>query len=103
MQLEGAQLWAIVIVWYVVWNVAVFRMMVHDKIQARRGGRRVRENTMLFCGLLGGALGGWIAMKARRHKTKHARFAIGFPLMVVIHVALVAWLLVSEGVLSKVQ
>ncbi|EFU42578.1 hypothetical protein PVOR_06975 [Paenibacillus vortex V453] len=42
-----------------------------------------------FCWLqLGGALGVWIAMYRKRHKTRHLSFKIGVPLLLIVNVAL---------------
>ena len=46
----------------------------YDKLQARRGGRRVPEPALLVLSLIGGALGGWAGMLVWRHKTNHTSF-----------------------------
>ena len=42
--------------------------------------------------LLGGALGGTLAMQVFRHKTRHWYFRFGFPLLTVLQIALLLWL-----------
>ena len=46
----------------------------YDKLQAKRGGRRVPEPALLLLSLIGGALGGWAGMLVWRHKTTRATF-----------------------------
>lgn len=69
-------------------NLVLFAVMGADKARARRRARRVPEATLFFLALIGGALGGTLGMLAFRHKTRHASFFIGFPLI------LAAWLAV---------
>ena len=57
-------------------GLITFLIYGYDKLQARRGGRRVSERTLLLLALAGGALGGWAGMLIWRHKTRHASFWI---------------------------
>ncbi|TJY42182.1 DUF1294 domain-containing protein [Cohnella pontilimi] len=72
-------------------NATAYALMSFDKAQARRGGRRIAERTLLTTAAAGGSLGAWIAMRSRRHKTKHAAFAAGIPLMLAIHIGILAY------------
>jgi len=76
-------------------NAAAYLLMAVDKARARRGERRIRERTLLLAAAAGGSPGAWIAMRTRRHKTKHAAFAIGIPLMCILHAGLLVWLLMD--------
>ena len=74
-------------------NVAAFLMMGADKKRAIQQRRRIPEKTLLLTALVGGSLGAYMGMQSFRHKTKHLKFSIGLPAMVVLHLALGAWLL----------
>lgn len=80
-----------------LWLAAVSGLAVlltlHDKRAARRGARRVPERTLLLVCALGGSAAMLAAMRAIRHKTKHAKFMVGVPVMIAAQVAvgLVAW------------
>jgi uncharacterized membrane protein YsdA (DUF1294 family) len=41
----------------------------------------------------GGALGAWLGMYTVRHKTQHAKFTVGVPALLLLQLALAAWLL----------
>jgi len=62
-------------------NVITFIEMGHDKAQAKKGGQRVPEKRLFLLAAIGGGIGGWLGMKAWRHKTKHRSFVVGMPLL----------------------
>lgn len=68
-------------------SFVLFAMMGIDKALARRGAWRVPERTLFLLALLGGALGGIIGMYFFRHKTRHASFKAGLPVMLIINIA----------------
>lgn len=61
-----------------------------DKIKARYGAWRVRERTLFLISALGGSVAMYLTMLAIRHKTKHASFMLGIPLIIVVQVIAVA-------------
>lgn len=75
------------LIYLAVINLALFAVMGADKARARRRTRRVPEATLFFLALIGGALGGTLGMLAFHHKTRHASFFIGFPLILAVWLA----------------
>ncbi|MBZ0092152.1 MAG: DUF1294 domain-containing protein [Sulfuricellaceae bacterium] len=67
-----------------------------DKSRARRGGRRVSEQTLHLMAALGGWPGAALAQRACRHKTRKASFQAVFWLTVAAHLAFWAWLLIRR-------
>ena len=67
-------------------NALSFLLMLIDKQKAKKNRWRIPENTLLGICLIGGSLGGMIAMNIFRHKTKHLRFSVGIPLMLILHI-----------------
>lgn len=65
----------------------LFAMMGIDKSLAKRGAWRVPEKTLFLLALLGGALGGIIGMYFFRHKTRHASFKVGLPMLLIVNIA----------------
>ncbi len=61
---------------------------VFDKVAAKKRAWRIPEATLMFIGLIGGALPMFITMKLIRHKTKHKKFMIGLPAEFILHVIL---------------
>ncbi len=70
-----------------IMSAITFAAMGIDKAAAKAGARRIPEKTLFCLGLLGGALGGILGMELFRHKTKHASFKIGMPLLLIVNVA----------------
>ena len=67
-------------------NALAFLLMLIDKQKAKKNRWRIPENTLLGVCFIGGSLGGFLAMHLLRHKTKHFRFAVGIPVMLVLHI-----------------
>ena len=67
---------------------------VYDKWAAKkRPKERTRESTLLLLSALGGSVSMLLTMLAIRHKTKHIKFMLGIPLILVFQIALIAALL----------
>lgn len=64
-----------------LWSVIV---TVHDKIAAKRGRRRIPERTLIALSVFGGSVAMYMTMQMIRHKTKHAKFMIGIPVIIVL-------------------
>ncbi|MFC4103463.1 DUF1294 domain-containing protein [Paenibacillus xanthanilyticus] len=86
-----------IVIYLVLINIAAFMLMGNDKALARQGKRRVSERRLMTYAAVGGSVGAYLGMRAYRHKTKHAKFYIGLPVLVIAHVvvlvALFRWLL----------
>ncbi len=80
-------------------NVITFGAFWHDKTQARSGGWRVPERTLLLLALLGGWGAAKYAQGALRHKTIKQPFGLLLNLVPLAWVGLAAglWLAVSYG------
>jgi len=68
----------------------------HDKRAARRHKWRVRESTLLLVAALGGSAAMLMTMLLIRHKTKHAKFMVGLPVIIAIQIAVII-LIASKG------
>jgi uncharacterized membrane protein YsdA (DUF1294 family) len=49
---------------------------------------RISEPTLLAFAALGGSVGALAAMKLFHHKTKHKKFYIGVPVIIILQIAL---------------
>ncbi|MGI6167717.1 MAG: DUF1294 domain-containing protein [Eubacteriales bacterium] len=72
---------------FVVSLIAVI-FTCYDKIASKKlPGRRVPEAMLLFISLLGGSAAMYVTMRAIRHKTQHAKFMIGIPVIMLLQLA----------------
>ena len=66
----------------------------YDKIAAKHLTKhRTRERTLLLLCALGGSVAMLITMLIIRHKTKHVKFMLGIPLILIAQIALTVALL----------
>lgn len=65
-------------------NVLSLVLMAQDKSRARRGRRRIPERVLFLAAILGGSVGGIAGMYLFRHKTRHLRFALGLPVILLL-------------------
>lgn len=73
-------------------NLAAFLLMGADKSRARRGLWRIPEKVLFLSAVLGGSAGAIGGMFFFRHKTRHLRFRIGLPAILLLQIALPIWL-----------
>lgn len=73
-------------------NALAFLLMLIDKEKAKRNLWRIPEATLMATAAMGGSLGALLGMRLLRHKTRHIKFLLGLPLLLVVHtVLLILW------------
>lgn len=72
----------------ILMSLLTFCMMAADKAAAKRHIRRTPEKLLFLFAFLFGAPGGTLGMYLFRHKTKHAAFFVGFPLLTLLQLLL---------------
>lgn len=82
---------------YFTLSLLSFAAYAIDKSAARKGTWRISENNLHVLDFLGGWPGGFIAQRLLRHKTSKASFQRIYWVTVVLHCALVGWLLSPYG------
>lgn len=78
-------------------NAAAFLLMLADKIKARKNRWRIPERTLIGSAILGGSIGALLGMYAFRHKTRHLKFTLGVPTILIAQIALAVFLIVKFG------
>jgi uncharacterized membrane protein YsdA (DUF1294 family) len=73
-------------------NLVTFIVYGIDKYKAQHNKWRISEATLLWLAAAGGALGAFAGMQIFRHKTKHKKFIIIVPLLMVLWIAGLLWL-----------
>ncbi|WMJ89575.1 DUF1294 domain-containing protein [Anaerocolumna sp. MB42-C2] len=85
-------LFLICIIYFVTINFASFLVMGADKQKAKKNQWRIKEKTLFTLAVIGGSLGSILGMFCFHHKTKHCRFVIGMPIILIIQVILIIFL-----------
>ena len=85
----------VISVYLIILNLLAFLLMGLDKAKARRHRWRIPEKTLFLSALLGGSIGAIAGMQIFRHKTKHASFRIGMPCILILQLALAAYLILK--------
>lgn len=67
-------------------NALGFLLMLIDKWKARHHRWRIPEATLMGVAALGGSVGSLLGMYAVRHKTKHIKFTVGIPVILVVQI-----------------
>lgn len=79
------------IIYGVLINLAAFAVYGLDKWKAKRHAYRISENMLIGLAVIGGSAGAWFGMQIFRHKTKHQKFTVGIPLILLLQILLVTF------------
>ena len=71
-------------------NALGLLFMLIDKQKAKRNAWRIPEATLLTIAALGGSIGCIAGMYLFRHKTKHLKFTVGLPLLIILNFVVLA-------------
>ena len=82
----------VALIYLAVINVVTFFLYGIDKLKAKHSHWRVSEATLIWFAVFGGSIGAWLGMKAWHHKTQHAKFKYGIPLILLVQIVLIGWL-----------
>ena len=78
-------------------NAAAFVLMLVDKVKAKKNRWRISERTLMLSAALGGSVGALLGMYTFRHKTKHIKFTLGVPAILITQLALALCLFLKIG------
>jgi uncharacterized membrane protein YsdA (DUF1294 family) len=85
-------------------NLLGFVLAGVDKRRAVRKLWRIPERQLLLVAFLGGSVGLYLGFRVFRHKTRHPKFMIGVPLVLLLQVGLVVlWMLYGTQLLAMLQ
>lgn len=76
-------------------NAAGFLVMTIDKLLAKKNAWRIPERTLMLTAAIGGSIGVLTAMYTVRHKTKHIKFYLGVPAILVLQVGIFLFFLLK--------
>ena len=85
----------IVVIYFVLVNLIAFIMYGVDKKKAIKHKWRIPEHDLILVAVLGGSIGAILGMKAFRHKTKHPKFFIGVPAILIVQLILLVLIVIA--------
>ena len=86
-----------VVAWLLVANIITFLLFYADKQAAKNYQYRISEKMLLLWCMIGGSIGGYLAMRYVRHKSQKQPFRQQFFMIVILQVVVVLVAL-SDGV-----
>ena len=79
----------LILLYLLIVNAVSFLLMLADKQKAKKNLWRIPESTLLLSAAIGGSIGSLAGMYTFRHKTKHLKFTLGVPVILVLQMAAV--------------
>lgn len=83
----------ILAIYLILINLIAVIVTIYDKLCAVKRRWRVKESTLLLLSALGGSISMYITMLLIRHKTRHIKFMLGIPLILIVQliIAFLIW------------
>lgn len=79
----------LILLYLLIVNALAFVLMLADKRTAQKNLWRIPEATLLMSAAIGGSIGSLIGMYTFRHKTKHLKFTLGVPGILIAQIVIV--------------
>ncbi len=81
----------LLLIYFILVNTFSFLLMGIDKYKARKNKWRIKESTLFLSSVIGGSLGSLLGMFFFHHKTKHKKFVLGMPCILLVHICLLLY------------
>ncbi len=82
----------ILLYYLILINIIAFIIIYIDKQKAIKHKWRIKESTLFLISIIGGSLGTLVGMYTFRHKTKHIKFTLGIPFILILQILLIYYL-----------
>ena len=83
----------VLVIYFFIINLFAIFLMKYDKVKAINNQYRVSEKTLFLIALILGGIGIYIGMYLFRHKTKHVKFTVGIPLIIILNILTIYYLI----------
>lgn len=84
------------LIYYIVINIIAFVVMGYDKRKSVKSEWRISEKTLFVLAMLFGSVGIYLGMTTFRHKTKHMKFKLGIPIIILFNFLIFLVLILIE-------
>lgn len=79
----------ILIIYLIIINIISAVVTIYDKCCAVKKHWRVKESTLLLLSAIGGSVGMYLTMQIIRHKTRHIKFMLGIPVILILQAIII--------------
>ena len=76
----------LILIYLLIVNALGFLLMLVDKRKAQKNLWRIPESTLFLMAAIGGSIGCLAGMYQFRHKTRHLKFTLGVPAILVVQI-----------------
>lgn len=81
------------IIYILIISIISILLTIYDKIASKKFKRnRIRENVLLFIAFIGGGLSMYITMRLIKHKTRHKKFMISLPIIIICQLFIIFYI-----------
>lgn len=81
------------IIYFIIISIISIILTIYDKIASKKFKRnRIRENVLLFFAFIGGSLSMYITMRLIKHKTRHKKFMISLPIIIICQLFIIFYI-----------
>ena len=81
------------VIYFFIINLFAIFLMKYDKVKAINNQYRVNEKTLFLIALILGGIGIYLGMYLFRHNTKHVKFTVGIPLIIILNILTIYYLI----------
>lgn len=85
-------------IYFAIISIIAIIITIYDKHLAKKEKFRIPEKRLFITAILGGSVAMYCTMCIIRHKTKHKRFMIGLPLIMLLQIAVITSLIILAHV-----
>ncbi len=89
-------IYIVAIGYFIIINIIAIVVMAVDKTRAIKHQWRIPENMLFLICTIGGSFGSVFSMFYFHHKNRKPKFRIGFPLIMIIHIAVIILIVRQE-------
>ena len=78
------------IAYLIVISIISMIICIYDKVISKKNDVKLRipEKVLLLFSALGGSVAMYLTMQLIRHKTKHVKFMLGIPIIMIVQIAI---------------
>jgi len=76
----------LILLYLLIVNAVAFLLMLVDKRKAQKKLWRIPEATLLLSAAIGGSIGALAGMYTFHHKTRHLKFTLGVPAILIAQI-----------------